>query len=430
LGSSNAGAVARRLRPEDVDLLREIGRVGARRGLAAFLVGGAVRDALARFPVRDLDVVVEGELARLLEGWISAADVTVRAHERFETASITLPSGARLDFAAARSEEYLRPAVLPRVRRAGLRDDLFRRDFTINAMAMRLGPERFGELVDPFGGRKDVAARTIRILHPRSFVDDPTRAFRAVRLSARLGFSIERATAGRIREVVESGVVSLLSPHRLWKEVEPTLEAEPRVRVVRHLDRLLLLRALHRRIVPTERTYERLRRADRALAWFRSRFPKEELRVWTLPASILASSLRDEERDELIDRLGPDRRSRKILVEGPAGIRALRSRLGGRRTAPSPSRIHGACRDRPVEILLLAMASSPDPILVASIRRHLCGIRSVRADVRGSDLLREGLRPGAPIARGLEAALFAKLDGRARTREEQLAAALEAAREA
>jgi tRNA nucleotidyltransferase (CCA-adding enzyme) len=219
--------VGRRLRhalpPELLAVLAAAGELALAEGGRAFLVGGAVRDALLGRPLEDVDVVVEGDGVALAGRLAERFGGRAHPHEPFMTAAIHLPGGVRLDVASARTEFYRSPAALPEVETSAMRQDLYRRDFTINAMAIELTPGRLGELFDFFGGQRDLERRQIRVLHSLSFLDDPTRAIRAVRFATRLGFEIAAETRQLVRVAVLEGVFARLSGERLRDEVADLL---------------------------------------------------------------------------------------------------------------------------------------------------------------------------------------------------------------
>lgn len=216
------GAAAEELRP----FLARIGEAADRRDVGIWLVGGALRDLLLGRPTKDVDVAVEAGAASALElaarlsalpGW----SLTAR-HERFGTATLEAPGGVRVDLAATRREEYASPASLPVITgTATIDEDLGRRDFTIHAMARRVGKRGLvGATLDPFGGRKDLAAKTLRLLHPKSLVDDPTRAYRAVRYAVRLGFTWDRDFERAMRTARAAGAFAALSGDRMRRGME------------------------------------------------------------------------------------------------------------------------------------------------------------------------------------------------------------------
>src|SRR5450759_2347145 len=186
-----------------VKQIREsVGREATRAGVVAYLVGGAVRDQIRRRPVRDLDIAIEGDAIAFARDWARRSGGTFASSSEFGTAAVDFgPRAARVirvDFSSTRAETYASPAALPRVRPAVIAEDLARRDFTINAMAIPLNGPASGVLLDPSGGRADLQRGIVRMLHARSPHDDPTRAFRAVRFAMRLGFRVEPKTRGWI----------------------------------------------------------------------------------------------------------------------------------------------------------------------------------------------------------------------------------------
>ena len=199
--------------------LRQAGRLADESGLCLYLVGGTVRDMFLGRPRTDIDLAVEGDGMEFAGRLAEAAGGRHAPNPRFLTATVDLPEGNSLDVATARSEVYERPGALPRVASAPMDVDLARRDFTINAMAVSLNGRSFGDLVDPFEGRTDLQNKRVRILHDRSFIDDPTRLFRAVRFEQRLRFRLERGTERRFREAVAGGMIGNLSGPRLLEQL-------------------------------------------------------------------------------------------------------------------------------------------------------------------------------------------------------------------
>ena len=218
-----------KLPPELAAALKDLAARAARRGQRAAAVGGCVRDAKLGRATRDLDVMAEGDAAALASECAAAWGAQVETFGRFGTARLTLPGGARLDLASARAETYPAPGALPVVRPATLEDDLARRDFTVNAMARLVAGDGLGAELDPFGGAKDLAARRLKVLHPKSFHDDPTRLFRAARYGGRMGLKPDAATARLIRQAVARKDPGLLSRERVRQELWRILEeGDPR----------------------------------------------------------------------------------------------------------------------------------------------------------------------------------------------------------
>lgn len=217
-----------RLNPKSFILVGSIGLLAQDHGVKAYLVGGPVRDLMLKLPNVDLDVTVEGNAIRLAD---SLADLypgaKVTRYLAFKTATVLLPDGSLVDFATARKETYVRGGAFPAVEPSTIKDDLLRRDFTINAMAVAINPKTWGKLIDPFGGKKDLLAKRIRILHAKSFLDDPTRILRAARFKARLKFSIEAKTLKLLKSAIKIKVLDTITPQRYLKDFNKILK-EPR----------------------------------------------------------------------------------------------------------------------------------------------------------------------------------------------------------
>jgi tRNA nucleotidyltransferase (CCA-adding enzyme) len=207
-------------------LLKKIGKAADREDINAFVVGGFVRDAFLGIKDKDIDIVVEANAINFAKTLAEKWGVKPVLHEGFKTATIE-EAGYRIDLATARREVYKKPAVLPSIRPATIKEDLFRRDFTINAMAISLNQPAFGRLADFFGGISDLKNKAIRVLHDQSFMDDPTRILRAIRLKERLGFKIDPHTEKLMRDAIRAGIFTMLKKQRLKKEIDLILD-EPR----------------------------------------------------------------------------------------------------------------------------------------------------------------------------------------------------------
>ena len=227
--------------PHIKPLLQDIGRRAGQLKMPTYAVGGCVRDWLLGIAETvDLDVTVEGRGIDMAQAAARALHGTLTVHQQFGTATVTLPNDGRrraasvrcalrVDFATCRKETYAKPGAYPRVSRGTLRDDLFRRDFTINAMAVAIAPGRFGVLIDPFGGARDLRMKTLRVLHERSFLDDPTRILRGVRLLQRFALTWEPRTKRLAREAVRLDALGWLNTGRLRRELDRMLtEPDPR----------------------------------------------------------------------------------------------------------------------------------------------------------------------------------------------------------
>jgi tRNA nucleotidyltransferase (CCA-adding enzyme) len=378
-----------------------------------YLVGGAVRDLLRGEAPSDLDLVIDRDVARLARELSASGDASVRLHDRFGTATIALPHG-RFDLARARSERYAHPGALPDVEPASIDEDLRRRDFTVNALAVALGGPRRGELVAVPRALDDLTAGILRVLHDASFRDDPTRLLRMARYAGRLGFSPDERTARLAREAIDAGTLETVSGARLGAELRlAAAEAEPHA-ALKELDRL----GIGARLIPGFAAPD----AD-ALAQALALLPADGDRA----ALALAAAARRADPAELagaLDALAFSVRPRDAILAAVGRAPALAAELAAARR---PSQIAEAVAGAPAEAVALAGALG-DTAAAAAARRWLSELRHVGLEIDGNDLLAAGLTPGPALGAGLRAALGARLDGRAPSRAEQLAEALRAAR--
>lgn len=224
-------------------LLKDLGRIACDLGVPAYLVGGCVRDwLLGLTKTIDLDVTVEGDGIAIARHVADALEGTVTLHQQFGTATVQLThrrGDLRIDVATCRKDTYTQPAAYPKVSPGTLEEDLFRRDFTINAMAMAISPGSFGALIDPFGGAGDLARHRLRALHARSFLDDPSRILRGVRFAQRFALRWERTTQRAARAAIAAGALSWLNAGRLGRELERMAEEPDPLACFRQLAKLL-----------------------------------------------------------------------------------------------------------------------------------------------------------------------------------------------
>jgi tRNA nucleotidyltransferase (CCA-adding enzyme) len=244
-----------------LDLVRE---VAAEKELRPFLVGGPVRDVfLGRHDVVDIDLTLEDGASTLARAMAKKINGRLRSFPQFLTYKISAEGLPEIDIATARKERYRSPGALPTVTAGRLKDDLLRRDFSINAMALDLTT---GELHDPSGGERDLAAMAVRVLHDQSFIDDPTRIFRAVRLATRLGFSLEADTARLLDRAVAEGALASIARERIWRELFLAFDEESAPNAIAALNAAGVLEVLFGKRPYDRHLDSRLQRTARALA--------------------------------------------------------------------------------------------------------------------------------------------------------------------
>ncbi|HEY8626934.1 MAG TPA: hypothetical protein VIL56_01370 [Gaiellaceae bacterium] len=384
-----------------LERLPELGRVldalGDPRGL--HVVGGTVRDLILGSPGTDLDLVREGpveELAGELAGRLGGRTVL---HGRFGTAVVTYEDGKHLDLIQARRETYPQPAALPVVEPGTIEDDLARRDFTINALAIPL-PD--GEALDPFDGRGDLERKTIRVLHERSFLDDPTRIFRAIRYESRLGFRMDPETERLAREAIEAGLVRRLSGARVREELIALLgEPEAPTSILRMAE-VRLDQAVDPPLRAGLNAVQRLNRLRELVADYEVDAP-----AWRLALETLV------EAGQSVEALALTKRDQQIVEGAPVDARELVDRdLAGAELADLAAR-HAP--DAP----LLALAIGDD----ARLRDWFERLQHVRLEVTGSDLAELGVPEGPRMGEILGELRRRKLNGELDGREAELDAA-------
>jgi tRNA nucleotidyltransferase (CCA-adding enzyme) len=379
-----------------------------------YLVGGTVRDILLDEPNFDVDVAVEGDAIELARSLADALDGRVRAHRKFGTAVVLYREDQRVDVVTARTEFYDAPAALPSVEHATIREDLFRRDFTINAMAVSLKGEDFGRLVDPFGGRRDLEAKTIRILHNLSFIDDPTRIFRAIRYESRYGFRMDDHTQRLARGTIEMGLVGDLSSARLRDELVALLEEGDAGASILRLAELGAGAAIHPHLAADDEAVELLDRMRRLNEHYGTSVPS-----WRLAFAVLARRMPPDEVYAWLRRLKVQRRDlERVAAAVTVGPRILERLRGG---SAEPADVVAAADPYAPDAPLFAMAIEERPELDDYFRR----LRNVQLEVSGSDLAELGLGESPEVGEILAELRRRKLNGQLDGRESELAAARE-----
>ena len=375
-----------------------------------YLVGGAVRDLLRGAEAVDLDLAVEGDARSVARALAERLDAGVREHERFGTATVQT-SGLSLDLATTRRETYEEPGALPRVEAASLREDLRRRDFALNAMAVALTGDDLGHLYDPCGGLADLEQRIVRILHEASFLDDPTRLLRAVRYEVRLGFRLDKDSERAARRAIAEDALSTVSGARIRDELMDLL-AEPKApRGVERMRDLEITTGLHPALDPDPELVESASLGAAAIG--------------ATPALAALAALcagAPEDLDLWLADLHLEARERDAVARAARVAPRVASELRAREHTPSELRALLAAEPPETLALALALQAPSEPVL-----RWVTELRAVRLEITGSDLLAAGVPEGPAVGRGLEEALRRKLDGLVDGRQDELDVALEAA---
>jgi len=383
----------------------------------AHVAGGFVRDLLLGLPSSDLDIVVEPHalpFAEKLREYLGGRLVT---YEDFGTATLFLSDGSRIDLVTARREFYPGPAALPEVETAGLKNDLFRRDFTINTMALCLNAPHFGRLVDFFGGSEDLERGIIRVLYNLSFVEDPLRVLRAVRFEQRFGFRMEQTTHALFKNAVKTRVLEKVSKERLADEFLQVFK-EPKTAglLIRYFE-TGIADVLFPGIRSSRELKKRLFMLQDALGDKKSAANEKIL----LPAVYLAALMLDlpfQEARHLCRRLRLPGDVRKRVLDVLSSLPGLRKELQNKNVLPS--RLDALLGGQPEETLLLLQLTDNNGAVAGNVRRYREEIRNTKIMITGRNLVELGHSPGPSFGRVLAAVRAARLDGRITTREEEL----------
>ena len=432
-------------------LIRQIGELATQQGYNVYFVGGIVRDLLLGHPLVDVDIVVEGHAITLGKALAEKFGGEIHTHNRFGTVKWTLPKwgeseirnekleirngagemgnhGSRIthhasqhlpdfiDLVTARTEFYEHPTALPLVERSSIKQDLHRRDFTINTLAIRLDPQRWGELLDFYGGKADLDAGVIRVLHSLSFIDDPTRILRAVRFEARLGFHLDlqseslianalpmldRITGGRIRHELDL----------IFREAQPeaALDRLQALGALAHIDPELVSDAwLHDR-------FARLRQPENLALWNIAADEGAGARIDVFYWGLFSYRLSPEAVEYLIKRLLISRR----ISNGLRALPTLHETLSKLETLERPSQIVTLLEPLADELLPLGWLASDNPAIKAKLERYVREWRHVQCELTGKDLKKLGLPPGPAYRHIFETLRAARLDGEIATRAEE-----------
>lgn len=421
------------------ELLRIAGEIGTEQETRVYAVGGFVRDLLLRRPNHDLDLVVEGDgiayaraLARTLKG-------RVRAHKKFKTAVVIYtpqehkgraPEEQHIDVATARLEYYEYPAALPTVELSSIKMDLFRRDFTINALAVQLNPGSFGRLVDFFGAQRDIKEKNLRVLHSLSFVEDPTRILRAIRFEQRYDFQIGKQTLRLIKNALQLKLLQKLSGSRLFHELRLILEEEHPLPCLRSMAKLGLLHTIHPELELAPRREKLLEEIDRVLTWHRLLYVDPQPETWRVYLLGLCSGWDQDAVAELTRRFNFSPRLQKDFLSLRVQVFESNEQLMFWRNRKGPlSELYLILEKISLEGILFLMARSRRESIKRSISHYLTTLRGISPDITGRDLIALGVAPSPVIGELLAAILSAKIDGQAPTAAEQLALAQKKIRE-
>jgi tRNA nucleotidyltransferase (CCA-adding enzyme) len=394
-------------------LLEEISEIANREKFSIFLVGGIVRDLLLGRENVDLDITVEKnglEFAEILQKELKGV---LKKFPKFGTSFLILPDKTRIDISTARKESYPLPAVLPEVEFSNIKEDLKRRDFTINSLAVSLNKDSFGELIDYFGGFSDLKKGIIRVIHNLSFVDDPTRIFRAIRFEQRYNFKIDGNTIYLIKKAVEENLISLLSSERLKNELLYIFKEEKPKNCIVRMAELNVLKGIHPDI---SLNIEELKNIEEIKNINMKNFKFDKNFFYFL---VIFQNLDSKSIKEISERLKFSKKEIKNLLLSNSGIfKNIETKLKNAKI--KNSEIYHLLKDIPSEILVLFYVKSKDESAKLKIKYYIENLSKLKTSISGKDLLKLGYKEGPLIKQVLEEVLSKKIDGEIKTKKDEI----------
>lgn len=416
-----------RLSPEIKQLLKNMGEIGRDLGAPLYVVGGFVRDLLLDRKIEDIDIVVEGDGIEFAKVYAKQQGCRVNTHKKFGTAVIVFPDHFKVDVASARLEYYTMPAALPIVEKSSIKMDLARRDFTINTLAISLHPDNFGTLIDYFGASRDLKDKTIRTIHNLSFVEDPTRIFRAIKFANRFGFNIGKVTSTLIKNAVKIDCFKNLSGLRVLSELKQIFGEENPIPAIHTLESYGLEKILHDQLTITPTTYQLFESVNKTLTWHDLLYVDEEYPRWAVYFMALLNRCSYKVCEGICFRLMMPLKEKNLLLEKRYKAENRLNLIEGAFPL-SRQELYWGLIDFKTEFVLYMMALTKNEAVRKAISIFYTRHRYIKPLARGKDLLALGIKPGSVYTKIFNLILDAKLDNKLETKDEELAFAAHYAR--
>ncbi|TEB17480.1 Multifunctional CCA protein [Pelotomaculum sp. FP] len=406
-----------------ITILEQVGTIANELGCRVFAAGGIVRDLLLGVESLDLDLVVEGDGVEMARALGRRYDARVRVHPKFRTATVLFPDGRQVDVATARVEFYQHPAAMPQIETSSLHQDLYRRDFTINAMAVSLNQNDFGDIIDYFGGREDLERGLVRVLHNLSFVEDPTRLLRGVRFEKRYAMDLEPQTFALAREAVRSKMLERVAMERVWEELKHIL-SEPRPGLALYRLKEIGLWDYLFPGVDYEQVRQVLDELPRSLRVIHTWDLAEQLEPWLAYLLALLSRSDADAAGAICRRYHLGQRWTGRVHAGLSGWQDVADSLQ-RAQQVQMSDLARRLMPLPEEVYPLILTRLTGNAARTQLRQVLSAINYDQPSITGKDLSGMGFTPGPAFKLALDAVWQARLDGLVRTRQEELSYARE-----
>ncbi|SDU62710.1 CBS domain-containing protein [Desulfobacula phenolica] len=400
-------------------LLQNIGKTGNELGFNMFVVGGFVRDLLLSRQIDDIDIVVEGDGIEFAKTYAKKEGCRINTYKKFGTAVIIYPDNFKIDVASARLEYYKTPAALPIVEKSSIKLDLARRDFTINTLAISLNPDNFGTMIDYFGANRDLKDKTIRTIHNLSFVEDPTRIFRAIKFSNRFGFKIGKVTSNLIKNAITIDCFKNLSGLRVLSELKQIFEEENPIPAIKTMESYGLEKVLHKDLTLIPNTYQLLESVNKILSWHDLLYMDEPYPRWAVYFMAMLNRCSYKVCEQICTRLNVPLRERGILLEKRYKAEKQLNLIESSSTY-TKQELYWTLINFKTEYILYMMALVKDEEIKKAISNFYTHQRGIKPYIKGRDLLKLGLKPGPVFSAIIKQVLNAKLDGQLKTRKEEI----------
>lgn len=402
-----------------IKLLKDFGITADTLGYNCYLMGGLVRDLFLKRENLDVDIVIEGDGISFAHAFAEHREVRVRSHKKFGTAVLIFPDSFKVDVATARMEYYETPAAPPIVETSSLKMDLFRRDFTINTLAIKLNKRDYGTLIDYFGGQKDLKEKVIRVLHNLSFVEDPTRVLRAIRFEQRFGFSIGKLTLALIRNAVSINCFKDLSGRRFFMELKLLLMEQQPIKAIERMNEFDLLQLISPRITFTKdlaKTFDGIRDV---ISWFNLLYLEEPFEPWKVYWCGLTSSLDGKGLHSLAKRMKMEKLENRRMISQQLDVHTVMDKLY-RSKGDSNFAIYTLLSQYDTEILLYLMARANNEKIKRLISNYFTRLKDTRTRLKGRDLKKMGFQPGPLYREIFNGLLEARLNNQLSTKEDEI----------
>jgi len=406
--------------PERVrNVLSKIGEIGDRLNFPVFMVGGFVRDLFLGIKNYDLDIVVEGEGIKFARDLSRDSGGRIKSHEKFGTAIVILTDGFKIDVATARREFYEYPAAFPKVELSSIKKDLYRRDFTINAMAIQLNQKYFGKLIDFFGGQKDLRKGIIRVLYNLSFVEDPARIIRAIRFEQRYNFKMDRTTEDFLKKAIDDKLLSRLRKKRITEELILILKEENPLKSLKRMEELGALKYILPKVELKEQTVKRLNKVKDNYSFWECNMPDEKIQLWMVYFCCLLKNIEKNQVQRIFKSLIFKQKSLNNMNYIYLNLDQI-IKFISQKDKISPSNIYIKLRGLLNEALFLAIMESNNDIAKERIVNYLIKYKKESLYISGKELKELQIEPGPIYSQILNKLLCAQLDGEVKNKKDEI----------